>query len=224
MPFNGMREVSFNVLIVRHLLIIKINLENILVPHNFYSTILTFKDKWYTAWCIFRKSFKFASKFSPKDLKSIDKSQLVCSNCAPCYTEVDQKACEEGHGSITFVPDQITITCVESFNTYYCTCGQSWNSALHFTHSRIFGSWKAEGGTPWDMVLALTSLFMLYLPLLPNIPMTSCLCMTWNEIANDTQLVHKVYRILYVIYEPEFLSEIFKRSVWCNTVLNDKFC
>lgn len=75
MPFNGMTEASFNVFIVRHLLIIKINLENILVPHNFYYTIFTFMDNWHTAWCIFTKSFKFASKISLKDLNSIDKSQ-----------------------------------------------------------------------------------------------------------------------------------------------------
>jgi len=75
MPFNGMKEASFNVLIVRHLLIIKINLENILVPCNFYCTIFTFMDNWNTTWCIFTKSFKFASKISLKDLNSIDKSQ-----------------------------------------------------------------------------------------------------------------------------------------------------
>jgi hypothetical protein len=115
MPFNGMKEASFNVLIIRHLLIIKINLENILVPHNFYCTIFSFMDNWHTAWCIFTKSFKFASQISLKDLNSIKESQLVCSNCAPCYTEVDQKACGEGQRSVTFMHDHITIMCTESF-------------------------------------------------------------------------------------------------------------
>jgi hypothetical protein len=170
-----MKEASFNVLIGRCLLIIKINLENILVPHNFYCTIFTFMDNWHTAWCIFTKLFKFASKISPKDLKSIDKSQLDCSNCAPCYTEVDQKACREGHGSVTFMHDHITNTCMETFNMFHCTCGQSQNSALCFIHSWIYGSWKAEGGTPWDMDWVLMSLFMWYLPLCPKMPMTSCL-------------------------------------------------
>ena len=161
MPFNGMKEVSFNVLIVRHLLIIKINLENILVHHNFYCTISTFMNNWHTAWCIFTESSKFASKISLKDLTSIEESHLACSNCAACYAEVNQKACREGHGSVTFMCDHVTITCTASFkffyvrmyvrmcvcvcvcvyvrtyvrmyasfNMYYCTCGQSRNSAL----------------------------------------------------------------------------------------------
>jgi len=169
-----MKEASFNVLIARCLLIIKITLENILVTHNFYCTIFTFMDNWHTAWCIFTKSFKFASKISLKDLNSIDESQLVCSNCTPCYAEVDQKACGEGHRTVTFIHDHITITCMESFNMYYCTCGQSQNSALCFIHSWLHGTWKAKGGTPWDMVWALTSLFMWCLPLCPQMPMTSC--------------------------------------------------
>lgn len=169
-----MKEASFNVLIVRHLLIIEINVQNILVPHYFYCTIFSFMDNWHTAWCIFTKSFKFATKISLKDLNSIEESQLVCSNCAPCYTEVEQKACGEGHGSVTFMHDHVTITCTESFNMY-CTCGQSRNTTLCFIHSWIHVSWKAEGGTPWDMVLALMSLFMWYLPLRPKMPMTSCL-------------------------------------------------
>lgn len=162
-------------MIVRHRLIIKINLENILVLHNFYCTIFTFMDNWHTAWCIFTKSFKFVSKISPKDLNSIEESQLVCRNCTPCYAEVNQKACGEGHGSVTLMRDHVTITCTESFNMYYCSCGRSQNSALCFIHSWIHGSWKAEGGTPWDMVLALMSLFMWCLIVHPKMPMTSCL-------------------------------------------------
>jgi hypothetical protein len=48
MLFNGMNEASFDVPIVRHLLIININLENILVPHNICCTTLTLMDNWHT--------------------------------------------------------------------------------------------------------------------------------------------------------------------------------
>ena len=59
-------------------------------------------------------------------------------------------------------------------------------------------------------------------------PMKSCLCVTWSEIADDAQLARETYHFLLVIYALEFLSEIFKKNsaiiVWRNCLLNDNFC